>query len=189
MSWIPIKEYIQEYRISDSTIRRRIRAKKLRSKRIGTKWFIWSNAELMTSQAGQETNQRQKDFQTKEKRDFERSRRQYIPRDDKTEIGPDEIGSSAYSVDSTQFSFPKTMVDKGNGSALSEIISFSSKALNSYLITNDKLIAEKEKRIEEKEFLIKSLSQKIAEMESYIKALETAEKKLRELMDKPEGWR
>lgn len=57
-------------------------------------------------------------------------------------------------------------------SGVSELVSFSSKALNSYLMMSDRLIEEKERAFQEKIDLLKSQQQRVAELESYVRLLE-----------------
>lgn len=158
MSWIPIKEYIQKFSISDSTIRRKIRTKKLKAKQEDGKWFIWAESQK--------------------------------PGDGG--IFPDGGGTkteSTRALDSKKFDFLPSVKGFPDGGTISEIISFSSKALNSYLMASDKLILEKDKRIEEKDEIITRQNQKISELESYVKILEEIEKRLKELKENTWGWR
>lgn len=48
---------------------------------------------------------------------------------------------------------------------IEEIVSFSSKALNSYLLMSDKLTQEKDCRLREKEEMIRELKQRVQELE------------------------
>jgi hypothetical protein len=141
MSWITIKEYIQRFGVSDSTIRRRIRSTSLKSKRIGSKILVWADddSSLRTALSQQV---------------------------------PNLISSEERSINQIQKfaqAFPEGI--KGEQS-LTDVIAFSSKALNSYLMVSDKLVEEKDKRIEEKDSIIRDQKQKISELESYIKILE-----------------
>jgi hypothetical protein len=60
MSWITIKEYIQRFGVSDSTIRRRIRSTSLKSKRIGSKILVWADNDPAVESDGGRENQIQK---------------------------------------------------------------------------------------------------------------------------------
>ena len=55
-----------------------------------------------------------------------------------------------------------------------ELISFSAKALNSYLMMSDRLIEEKEKAFEEKRVELCHYKQRVAELEAYVELLETS---------------
>ena len=156
MGWISIKEYIQQHGISDSTIRRHIKSRQIKSKRVGSKWFVWLDA----NQNGE-----------------------FTPTNYRVE------GSLSSNLEPIIKDFSKFEVTKEMSSSLTDVIAFSSKALNSYLVMSDKLINEKEKRIEEKDYIIKDQRQKIAELEAYVKNLEELERRLREQREKPDGWR
>ena len=143
MAWISIKEYIQQFGISDSTIRRRIRAHTIEAKRIGRQWYVFKQDESHPEQPVRETSS-------------------------KTENKP-----LTRLLGSEKIQFPTLENFKDSDSAVSEIIAFSSKALNSYLMISDRLINEHEKRIGELDSIISFQKQKIAELESYVKALES----------------
>ena len=147
MSWFTIKNYIQKFEVSDSTIRRKIRTKQIPSKRIGAKIFVW--ADDSTNRGTEGTSQT-------EEQQFD------ISRDGQRIEMLSSVNSQRH-----QSSLPKEL-----GSSIAELIAFSSKALNSYLMISDKLISEKDKRINERETHISDQKQRIAELESYIKALE-----------------
>ncbi|MFH1018523.1 MAG: hypothetical protein V1798_10155 [Pseudomonadota bacterium] len=69
---------------------------------------------------------------------------------------------------------------------LQSVINFSSKALHHYLLLSDKLMAEKELRIQEKEKELNERRQDVAELEEYVRMLEG---EVQRLKDRPEGWR
>ena len=66
-----------------------------------------------------------------------------------------------------------------------ELIDFSSKALNHYLILSEKLIAEKDLRIAERDHEVTEKRQLVAELEAYVELLE---QELARQKQKPEGW-
>jgi IS30 family transposase len=55
---------------------------------------------------------------------------------------------------------------------LEQLLAFSSKALNSYLMMSDRLIVEKDKAYQEKNELLKIEQQRVAELKSYVAMLE-----------------
>jgi len=73
----------------------------------------------------------------------------------------------------------------GRDLGLQGVIDFSSKALHHYLILSDKLAAEKDLRLKEKEAELIGTKQELAELEAYTKILE---EELEKLKDRPEGW-
>lgn len=54
------------------------------------------------------------------------------------------------------------------------LLDFSSKALHHYLLMHDKLMAEKDLRLREKEEALRRVEQDKAELEGYARILETA---------------
>ncbi len=55
---------------------------------------------------------------------------------------------------------------------LKELIAFSSKALNSYLLMSDRLVAEKERSFEEMQQQLNAEKQRVAELTNYVRILE-----------------
>ena len=139
MAWITIKEYIQRFRISDSTIRRHIRTLKVKIKREGSKIFIWLPDE---------------------------------PAQDENVVSSPEDDKKFEVIKPKAYEFQEQLISKGVNGTIADLIAFSSKALNSYLMISDKLAYEKDKRIQEREAMIRDHKQKISELESYIKMLE-----------------
>ncbi|MFH1262427.1 MAG: helix-turn-helix domain-containing protein [Pseudomonadota bacterium] len=72
------------------------------------------------------------------------------------------------------------------GSNVTSIVEFSSKALHHYLLMSEKLIAEKDIRLKEREQLLSEKKQEVADLEAYVKILEN---ELTRQKDRPEGWR
>ncbi len=136
MGWITIKEYIQRFGISDSTIRRYIKTGQIRSKKIGSKWYV-----LMEDDSSENLES--------------------LKQEKKSRI-----------LEEGGLDLPKFPAVKSSENTLMELIAFSSKALNSYLMISDKLIGQQDKRIEDQEKYINEMNQKIAELESYIRELE-----------------
>jgi excisionase family DNA binding protein len=72
------------------------------------------------------------------------------------------------------------------GSNITSIVEFSSKALHHYLLMSEKLIAEKDSRLKERDELLSEKKQEVADLEAYVKILEV---ELARQANKPEGWR
>lgn len=72
----------------------------------------------------------------------------------------------------TQLTSVATPPSRTTSHSTNELISFSSKALNSYLIMSDRLIAEKERNYLEKCDQLSKEQQKVAELSSYVQLLE-----------------
>lgn len=72
------------------------------------------------------------------------------------------------------------------GGNVQSIVEFSSKALHHYLLMSEKLIAEKDARLTERDQELQKKKQTVAELESYVGILEG---ELARRKDKPEGWR
>jgi excisionase family DNA binding protein len=70
---------------------------------------------------------------------------------------------------------------------VSDVVSFSSKALHHYLLLSEKLVAEKDIRISEKDKQILEKSQQVAELESYVRLLEGEVEKMK-AKERAEGW-
>jgi hypothetical protein len=64
--------------------------------------------------------------------------------------------------------------DSEKSPTVKELISFSAKALNSYLMMSDRLLEEKEKTFEEKRIELCHYKQRVAELEAYVELLETS---------------
>lgn len=92
--------------------------------------------------------------------------------DSRTEEEQRGTGGFSGNIQSRRFEFPNLEKLKNTDDNLSEVIAFSSKALNSYLMISDKLTKEYENRIKELDEVIAFQKQKIVELESYIKTLE-----------------
>jgi excisionase family DNA binding protein len=71
-------------------------------------------------------------------------------------------------------------------SSVQSVVDFSSKALHHYLLLSEKLIAEKDLRLKERETELQTRRQEIAELEGYTAILE---EEIRRLKERPEGWR
>jgi excisionase family DNA binding protein len=72
------------------------------------------------------------------------------------------------------------------GSNVDSIVEFSSKALHHYLLMSEKLIAEKDARLQERDLQLAEKKQEVADLEAYAKILE---EELARQREKPEGWR
>lgn len=86
-------------------------------------------------------------------------------------------------LDSSQAPSLYDKQDKGN---VRSVVEFSSKALNHYLLLSEKLIAEKDLRLAERDDQLRENKQAIAELEGYVKMLE---EEIVRLKERPEGWR
>jgi hypothetical protein len=78
------------------------------------------------------------------------------------------------------------VLPQAGGGTLQSVIDFSSKALHHYLLLSDKLMAEKDLRLQEKEREVNEKRQEVAELEEYTRMLEG---EIQRLKERPEGWR
>ena len=118
-TWMTIREYINRYHVSLSTVHRHIQQGKVQSKKVGRNWYILGEEGV-------------------------------TPSIEPATLAPD-----------FNFSPPE---DEGN---LKSVVEFSSKALHHYLMMSDKLVAEKDLRIKEKEAELIEKRQTIAELTAY----------------------
>lgn len=72
------------------------------------------------------------------------------------------------------------------GGNLQSIVEFSSKALHHYLLMSEKLVAEKDARLQERDQQLQEKKQEVADLENYVQLLEG---ELTRQKEKPEGWR
>ncbi len=76
-------------------------------------------------------------------------------------------------VAASSFDFPETASGQ-TPSSLQGLLDFSSKALHHYLMMHDKLMAEKDLRLKEKENALKQRNIEVSELEGYVRILENA---------------
>jgi hypothetical protein len=96
------------------------------------------------------------------------------------------LGRRTASFETDEESYEKNSVPSSGG-GFQAIIDFSSKALHHYLLLHEKLMQEKDIRLEERALQLSEKKQTIAELESYVRMLEKALAKAHD--SKPEGWR
>ncbi len=99
---------------------------------------------------------------------------------------PDAQTGMAATSQESAVSAGEPLLPEAGGENLQSVIDFSSKALHHYLLLSEKLMAEKELRIQEKEKELNERRQEVAELEEYTHMLET---EIRRLKERPEGWR
>lgn len=104
-----------------------------------------------------------------------------------TTVPPDHDPAWDATGDETeQTAGPLAMRAAPSGGDLAHVVEFSSKALHHYLMLSEKLIAEKDLRLKEKDEQLSASKQESAELEAYVRILEN---ELERQKEKPEGWR